>query len=93
MAKEKSEVSLDSCVNAVKLDRAQLAVQGLSFKRTALVSESAEWKLLNKGKEQGLGGNALILFIYEGIGGLVHAEKAKVNRENEAKIAKVKRSR
>ena len=93
MAKEIKEVSLEGCVNAIKLERAQLAIQGLSHKRTPLLSESAEWSLWQKGKEQGLEGNALILFIYEGLKGLVNVVKAKVNRENEAKLAKAKRSR
>ena len=48
---------------------------------------------MNNGKEQGLEGNALILFIYEGLNGLVNVIKAKVNRENDAKRAKERRSK
>lgn len=86
MPKLKKEANLSSMVDSSKTLRAQNAVVGKAK------AGSAESVLLAKHRGQSEG-DALILAIYEGLGGLLDAKKASVNRANEAKAAKRKASK
>lgn len=73
-------------VNYNKSERAFKAMKG------GAKPNSIELKLLTEGKAEKLEEQKLFEYIYVGMGGLMDAKKAKVNRVNEAKAAKTKRS-
>lgn len=81
-----SRADLTPCVDADKLRRARLAVEGKAKPDTAEVHLAA--KLRGK-----YGGDALILEIYKGLKGLYNVTKAAKNRENEKKAAQRRASR
>ena len=85
--KEEKKVNLDTAVNSVKLERAKKAVYG------GAKPDTAEIRLVQTLKGQGLKDDKLVMEVYKGLGGLVDLAKAKKNRENEAKEKAKKASR
>lgn len=83
----KEEKKVESMVDAAKILRAENAVAGKGK------PDSAELILLQRAKAEKVPAEEQVLYIYKGLGGLVSVEKAAVNRKNEAKLAKAKRSR
>lgn len=81
-----AEASLEALVDAAKVERAKKAVYG------GAKPDTAEIKLVQKlrGEYQG---DALVVEVYKGIGGLVDLARAKKNREAEAKRARERASR
>jgi len=74
-------------VNMQKIERTYKAMVGEAKPM------SAEIKLLKEGKVEGKDGQELFEHIYKGLGGLIDASKAKINRENEKKKAAARASR
>lgn len=55
--------------------------------------QSSEIFLYNRGLVEGYKDQELFEYIYKGLGGMMDAKKAKINRENEAKAKKRRASR
>lgn len=79
--------SFSAMVNAVKAKRARMAAEGRAK------PNSTEMVLASRLRSEGLSGDALVVEIYKGLGGLMDEKKAAVNRRNEAKEKERKASR
>lgn len=92
MAKEKeikkfADVDSSAFVNIVKAERAYKAVFGGAKSASAEVVAAQKLAGEYSDKEE------LVVEVYKALGGLLNAEKAKVNRANEAKDRKKKASK
>ena len=81
------ELDSSSMVNFVKAKRAHSVMENKGKPK------SNEIFLFGKHRGEGLRGQELFEAIYLGLGGLLNRDKAKKNRENEKKAAKVRASR
>ena len=82
----KPSAGLDALVNSAKAERAQRAAAGKAK------PDSAEAKLVGRLRGE-FSGDALIVEVYKGLGGLVDYARANENRKAEAKAARSKASR
>lgn len=77
-----------SLVDFGKIERAYRAVVG------RVAPDSVEAALVAKAHAEGVKEDQeLFEYVYRGLGGLVDPAKAKINRENEKKAARLRRSR